>query len=138
MNPFLFLGSLVAILALAGFARWLKLGHAPRLATEAEARAAAAEAIDDFEPVRIALDHQGHGALLQDGTGRLLLLKPHGNFFAGRLLTGASRADHQTGHGRTGLRIDSGERRFGAITLQLDDPAYWADAIKRLGSPGNA
>lgn len=134
MDPKLFLGSLAAILVLAGIARWLGLGHVPRLADEAEARLAAEEAVDDFDPVRVGLDRQGAGALMEDRNGRLLLLRPHGNFFAGRI---GSAAWHATRSGEQ-LTIDSGERRFGAITLELDDPAYWVDAIDRLSIGGNA
>lgn len=134
MDPLLFLGSLVAILALAGIARWLRLGRAPRLANEDEARFAANEAIDGFEPVRIALDRQGAGAIMEDRAGRLLLLKPHGNFFAARVSAPiwTVALDGQR------LTIDSGERRFGTVSLLLDDPASWVAAIKRLKAGDNA
>lgn len=132
MNPLLFLGSLLAILALAGLAHWLKLGRAPRLETQAEARAAAAEAVDDFEPVRVDLDRHGNGALLQDGAGRVLLLKPHGNFFAGRLLTGKSRVERWADQGCTDLHIVSGETRYGSVSLSLDDPDHWVESVERL------
>ncbi|UIP07156.1 hypothetical protein LY632_01780 [Erythrobacter sp. SDW2] len=134
MDPLLFLGSLAAILALAGVARWLGLGRAPRLANEAEARAAANEAVDGFEPVRIALDREGAGAIMEAPDGRLLLLKPHGNFFAAR--TGA-RIWTVVQNGQR-LTIDSGERRFGKVSLLLDEPAYWVAAIERLKAGGNA
>lgn len=133
MNPLLFLGSLVAILALAGLAHWLKLGQPPRLETEADARAAAAEAVDGFEPIRIGRDRNGASALLRDRAGRVLLLKPHGNFFAGRLLTASSHAERRIDQGRTCLRIESGEKRFGSVTLEVDDPDHWIAAIDALG-----
>lgn len=134
MDPLLFLGSLVAILALSGIARWLRLGRAPRLANEDEARFAANEAIDGFEPVRIALDHQGAGAIMEDRAGRLLLLKPHGNFFAARTAALSWTARQ---HGNQ-LTIDSGERRFGTVSLMLDDPGYWVAAIERVKAGGHA
>lgn len=134
MDPLLFLGSLVAILALAGIARWLGLGRAPRLETEDEARFAANEAIDGFVPVRIALDRQGAGAIMEDRDGRLLLLKPHGNFFAARV----SAPIWTVAPDRQHLTIDSGERRFGVVSLVLEDPDYWVTAIKRLRAGGNA
>lgn len=128
MNLTVLIGSLVAILALAGLARWLGLGRAPVLASEADALQAANEAVEGFEPVRYGIDHDGRGGLLQDREGRVLLLKPHGNFFAGRVLGPAAAV---TADGNT-LTIDCGERTYGAVTLQLDDPDYWADTINRL------
>jgi hypothetical protein len=125
-----FLGSLGAILALAGFARWLRLGPAPRLADEAAARRAADAAVSGYEPVAIALDRDGRGALLRDAAGRLLLLRPHGSHFAGRILTGsaAARTDGEA------LVIDSGERRYGSARLLLSDPRAWASAINGAGT----
>lgn len=134
MDPLLFLGSLIAILALAGITRWLGLGRNPRLANEDEARAAANEAVDGFEPVRIALDQSGAGALMEDGNQRLLLLKPHGNFFAGRIGGAAWQASRDGEE----LTIDSGETRFGTVSLVLDDAAYWANAIERLKACSDA
>ncbi len=54
-----FLGSLVAILALAGLAYWLKLGPAPQLTDETAARRAADYAVSGYEPVAIGLDRDG-------------------------------------------------------------------------------
>ena len=48
-------GSLVAILALAGIARWLQLGEDVRLRDKDEARALAQAAVCGFDPVEIAL-----------------------------------------------------------------------------------
>ncbi|WP_435418971.1 hypothetical protein WAB17_05280 [Parerythrobacter aurantius] len=138
MNPLLFLASLVAILALAGLAHWLRLGAPPRLATDADARAAAAEAVDGFEATRIGLDRNGTSALLHDSDGRVLLLKPHGNFFAGRLLNASSHTERWIDQGRTCLRIVSGEKRFGSVTLEVDDPDRWVAAIDALGSVDRA
>lgn len=129
-----FLGSLVAILALAGVALWLKLGPAPKLEGEAEARAAAEEAISGFEPVEVSLDREGHGALLRDATGRILLLRPHGTHFAGRLLTPAARMklDGET------LLVDTAEKRFGTARLILDDPSAWMQALEAIKSADHA
>ena len=134
MDPLLFLASLVAVLALAGVAHWLGLGKVPILLGPEDARQAANEAVDGFEPVRVAIDRAGRAALLEDRDGRLLLLKPHGNFFAGRCGTPAwsIRRDGER------LTIDSGERRFGAVSLTLDDPAYWVSAVERLKDGGHA
>ena len=125
-----FLGSLAAIFALAGVAVWLKLGPAPRLADETEARIAAEEAVSGFEPVAIGLDRDGRGALLRDAAGRVLLLRPHGVHFAGRILSGAAsvRRDGDM------LVIDTAERRYGAARLALDDASAWVDAIEAVKS----
>lgn len=123
-----FLSSLVAILALAGLARWLKLGPEPRLSDEVAARAAADEAVSGFAPIAIALDREGRGALLRDANGRVLLLRPHGVHFAGRVLTGMARTRVE----EDTLIIDTGERRYGSARLLLDDAAAWAQTIEAL------
>lgn len=123
-----FVGSLVAILALAGLAYALKLGGASRLASEDDARAAANEAVDGFAAVTLAIDKDGNGAILRDAAGQVLILKPHGNKLAGRLLTANSFAQAREG----ALVIDSGERRFGSAILEIDAPQTWAEAINRL------
>ncbi|WP_370033688.1 hypothetical protein [Qipengyuania mesophila] len=123
-----FLGSLIAILALAGVAWWLKLGPEPRLADEDAARRAADEAISGFEPVAIGLDRSGRGALMRDAAGRILLLRPHGVHFAGRLLPREARARLEGDE----LEIDPGERRYGKARLVLEDASAWASAIEAV------
>ena len=125
-----FLGSLAAIFALAGVAVWLKLGPAPRLADETEARIAAEEAVSGFEPVAIGLDRDGRGALLRDAAGRVLLLRPHGVHFAGRILSGAASVQRDGDM----LVIDTAERRYGAARLALDDASAWVDTIEAVKS----
>ena len=123
-----FLGSLVAILALAGVAYWLKLGPTPRLTDEAEARRAADEAISGFIPVEIALDRTGAGALMRDARGRILLLRAHGTHFAGRILTSAAQARVEGDM----LVIDTAERRYGNARLAIDDAPAWVQAIEAI------
>lgn len=123
-----FLGSLLAILVLAGIAYWLKLGPAPRLENEADARIAADEAESGFDPVAIGLDNDGLGAIMRDGCGRLLVLRPHGTHFAGRILSTGARAQCD---GKR-LQIDTGERRFGPVQLTLDDAEAWAARIRSV------
>lgn len=123
-------GSLVAILALAGIARWLQLGEDVRLRDKDEARALAEAAVCGFDPVEIALDRAGIGALLRDAQGRVLLLKRHGARFAARLLSGHrdSRLD------RNFLTVSTGDKRFGTVTLDLGAEAgVWAASLRRLG-----
>jgi hypothetical protein len=123
-----FAGSLAAIFLLAGLARGLRLGRDPVLASEAEAARWASEVHDGFLPSRTALDADGKGALLEDASGRLMVLKPHGGHFAGRILDGTARAEDAQGK----LQIISGERRFGTVTLQLENAQDWASAINAL------
>src|SRR3990167_3928327 len=79
-----FIGSLAAILLLAGLARMFRLGGDPRIISLEQARIAAGEAIYGFVHEICALDSDGKGAILEDRSGRLLLLKPHGSKFTGR------------------------------------------------------
>ena len=123
-----FLGSLVAILALAGLAFALRLGPAPRLKDEQAARAAADEAVSGFDPVDIALDRGGAGALLRDTTGRILLLRQHGSHFAGRVLTGAAEVSRDG----DALLIDTAEKRYGTARLEIPDPSAWMQAIEAI------
>ena len=123
-----FLGSLAAILVLAAIARGFRLGPAPALKDESEARRAADEAVDGFAPLEIALDAQGRGAVLSDEQGRILLLRPHGTHFAGRLLTSRAAA-HVEGES---LVVDTAERRFGAARLDIANPQAWVQRIEAI------
>lgn len=134
MTPVLILqfgGSLVAILALAWFARRLGLGGDPRIRSEDHARELADEAICGFEPVEFAIDRAGMGALLRDARGRVLLLRRHGAHFAGRLLDSHAHARLD----RNFLTLATADRRFGSITLDLGSAApAWAASLRRLQS----
>lgn len=123
-----FAGSLAAIAALAALAWWLKLGPARRLENEADARREASEAADDFEPVEIALDREGRAALLRDAAGRILLLRQHGTHFAGRVLTPAAKARIEAG----ALLVDTAEKRYGQVRLELEDPSAWLAHIESI------
>ena len=79
-------GSLIAILALAWLARRLGLGGDARIRDEAHLRELAEEALCGFDPVDMAIDRAGLGALARDAQGRVILLRRHGAHFAGRLL----------------------------------------------------
>ena len=125
-----FLVSLVAILALAGLARWLGLGPEQRLGSEGEARRAAAEAVAGFEAETLAVDMQGRGAILKDRDGRILLLRPHGSQIAGRILTPAASARLEEGV----LVVDTAERRYGAARLRIQDASAWMQAVEALKS----
>ena len=127
-------GSLLAILALAGLAAWMKLGGSPRLSTEAEVREAAQEVEDGFDVSRFAISRDQRAALARGADGRILLLKLHGNRFAGRILTSQSFAITQ----RETLIVNSGEKRYGCVELRLDDPDDWASAINEAKHKSDA
>lgn len=121
--------SLLAILGLAWLARRMGLGADVRIRSAEQARQLASEAVFGFEPVDLALDRAGIGALLRDDHGRVLLIKRHGAHFAARLLD--THADARLD--RNFLTIGSGERTFGQVTLDLGDQAQvWAGSLRRL------
>jgi len=126
---FQFGGSLVAILALAWLALKLGLGGDRRIRDEADLRELADEALCGFEPVDLAIDRAGMGALARDAQGRVMLLRRHGAHFASRLLD-----NHlQVRLDRNFLEVGTGEKRFGRIILDLGDQApAWAASLRRL------
>jgi hypothetical protein len=122
-------GSIVAVLVLFWLTKRLGLGGDVRIRDEAHARRLADEAICGFDPVQIALDRAGIGALMKDAAGRHLLIRRHGAQFAARLLDGhaESRLDQNF------LTVGTGERNFGKITLNLGPEAqYWAAGLRHL------
>lgn len=121
-------GSLVAILALAGLAWWLKLGAAPRLDSAGAVARAAGEVEDGFAPASIACDAEGASALARDAAGRIMVIKRHGNRFAGRVLGPDAAAWVAGGQ----LEVVPGEVRFGTVFLSIPDAEAWADAINRV------
>lgn len=131
-------GSLAAILALAALARWMKLGGTPRIACEADIRRAANMVEDGFVPIETACDAEGAGALARDQEGRIMLIRRHGNRFAGRVLSSRASASLETQPGEFNLVIDCGEARFGKTFLTVPDPIAWAAAINRVSESGDA
>lgn len=128
-------GSLLAIVALAWLARRLGLGGDLRIADEDHARALADEAICGFDPVDIAIDRAGMGALLRDARGRVLLLRRHGTHFASRLLDSYAHARLD----RNFLTLATTDTRFGSVTLDLGQKApEWAASLRRLEGPSHA
>jgi hypothetical protein len=129
-------GSLVAILMLAGLARWLKLGGGPMLGSDEAVKRAAGEVEDGFTPIAIARD--GKAALACDDAGRIMVIKRHGNRFAGRILGSQAKARLWRDLGQTAVEVDAGETRFGKVFLDIPDAEAWADAINRLNGPQDA
>ena len=120
--------SLLAIFALAGLAYGLKLGGKPKLGSEDDVARAANEVEAGFVPVLIAISRAGDSALARDDAGRIMLIKRHGNQFAGRVLTSAAQVREVV----DAIEIDPRETQFGTVRLSVEKPGYWADAINRL------
>jgi hypothetical protein len=129
-------GSLVAILALAALAWWLKLGGSPLLDSDEAVRIAAGEVEDGFTPIAIARD--GKAALARDESGRIMVIKRHGNRFAGRILGPDAAARLWRDGAEVALEVDPGEARFGKVFLDFPGAETWADAINRLNGPHHA
>ncbi|MFA5965913.1 MAG: hypothetical protein WC804_18000 [Sphingomonas sp.] len=104
-------GSIVAILILAGVARMLRLGES-KIASAADARRLAEEALVGFE-ARHALVGQDGNAALVAGNGAIAVLKRHGAQVAVRRLLPPLRFREAV----EGVTIETGERLFGAVTL---------------------
>ena len=122
-------GSIAAILFLAWFARWLDLGGDVRIRSEEQAREIADQIIGGFDPVDIAIDKAGIGALMRDASGRHLLIRRHGAHFAGRLLDRHS----DTRLDQNFLTVGTGEKTFGKVTLNLGPQAqHWAAGLRHL------
>lgn len=131
---YVFGGSLVAIFALAGLARWLKLGGKPALRDDDAVRMAAGEVEDGFEAQKVSISRDGTAALAADAAGRIMIIKRHGNQFAGRILSSAASVREEV----DALIVDCGEKRFGPVRMSLTDASTWADRINRLSLGGNA
>ncbi|MEO0591755.1 MAG: hypothetical protein AAFZ11_14525 [Pseudomonadota bacterium] len=123
-----FVGSLIAIFALVGLALLLKLGGRPKLSDDGSVALAAGEVEDGFEAMRSSIARDGSAALARDGKGRIIVIKRHGNKFAGRILTNAASVREEV----DALIVDPHETQFGRVRLTLSDAPYWADAINRL------
>lgn len=121
-------GSLIAIFALYVLARALRLGRRPKLVDEESVRFAVRGVEDGFVPVRIAIGRGGSAALASDADGKIILVKRHGNRFAGRILTHNACAQEEV----DAIIVDCGETRFGKVRLSIDQPNAWVDAINRL------
>ena len=105
-------GSLAAILALAGAAYLLRLGRDGKIESPEDAAAAAETALAGFEAANVVVGADGGGALALGEDGRLAAIKLHGARPAVREVQWAAvRAAPE------GTVVETGERRFGAVTL---------------------
>ncbi|MEL7730082.1 hypothetical protein AAG612_11130 [Citromicrobium bathyomarinum] len=131
MDPALLqlIGSLAAILVLAGIAWALKLGTGPHLADGEDAMGRAYEADTGFDPVEAVCSRDGKGAILTDARGRIMVLRRHGSHFAGRVLEPGAQALLDGAI----LTVVTTDRRYGRVTLDLgDDARAWASRIDAL------
>ncbi len=127
--------SLVMVWALYGFARLLGLGGDVRIEDEDHAAQLAEAAVPGFVAEEVTLDRARIGALVRDRAGRVLLIRRHGARFVGTEVTSHAgiRLD------RHSLTLETGDRRFGALTIDLGaDAQIWAASLRRLGAMEHA
>lgn len=105
-------GSLIAILLLALAARLLRLGGG-RIADEAMAMAEAEAILPGFEAGHATVASDGQAALVHGHDGSVAVLKMHGARVAARRL---ARLDAEPLP--KGLRVRTGDARFGAVLLR--------------------
>lgn len=110
----LLIGSVLGVLGLAAIAYWLKLGGGA-IGDGDEARRIAEGALPGFAAGEAFLSDDGQAALVLGHDSDAALLKQHGTQAAARRLERPLRVEALD----DGLRIDSGERMFGSVTLRL-------------------
>lgn len=121
MNWMLLVGSLVAIFALAGIARWLDLGGDARIDRDEAVRLAEEQG---FTVADVALDRAGLAALVRDDADNFMLIRRHGAHFVAHPVCDANAA-----------RLDHRFLSLGKITLDLGDQAgIWAASLRRLAA----
>lgn len=116
----------------------MKLGGAPRLDNADAVRRAAGEVEDGFAAIATTQDMRGLAALARNTEGRIMVIKRHGNRFAGRVLGPQAEARLRRDQAVPVLEVDCGEARFGKVVLEIPDAEAWADAINRLNPPQDA
>ena len=119
------LGSLAAIGIVVLIVRALRFQA--KALSEEQAMRYSEEMIAGFDAIDAGLCRNRHSALVLGNDGRVVLLKCTGNRYAARALTPPARCRCPE-QGR--LIVDSDERQFGHVELQLDNAALWQ---QRLG-----
>jgi hypothetical protein len=122
-------GSLLAVLALGWFARWLGLGGDVRIRDAAHARQLAFEGIYGFEARYTTIDLAGYSALAKDEKGRHVLIAKKGSGFVTHMLKPPieGRLDQRF------LTIEVPDTDLPPITLNLgEDAQYWAAGLRHL------
>ncbi|QZH76350.1 MAG: hypothetical protein JY451_07395 [Erythrobacter sp.] len=118
-----FTASLGAVVALVLLVHFLGFSKGGLLGSEAEAREMLRLAPGGFEPIALALDSEGSGAIARDRDGRIALLAPHGGQFVARVLLPSARLSASDGR----LTIVCKNIGLSAFTLRLGDSAGdWA------------
>ena len=105
-------GSLAAILVLAGICWALKLGRVERIASPEDAADAADQSLPGFDTVGAVVGADGSGALAVADDGRVAVMKRHGARIAVREVTW-----HALRSTPAGIVVETGERRFGSVSL---------------------
>jgi hypothetical protein len=119
MNWVLLVGSLAAVLALAGIAHWMGLGGDERLDQETAEDLVAEQG---FVATETVLDRAGMAALARDADDRVMLVRRHGAHFVALPVANASTA-----------RLDHRFLTLGRTTLDLGEKAgIWAAHLRRL------
>lgn len=113
MNPLVFAGSLVGVLAIAGLVLWLGLGRSGRI--EGAGRLAE-ELLADFEAAEVFEDLAGKSALVRGMDGSWALLRLQGNHPVVRRYPVLPKHERLA----CGIRIATGERLFGDVTIVND------------------
>jgi len=117
--------SVVGVLGLALVARLLRLGEA-KIKSEEDACDRAEQLLAGFEARRAIVSRDGNAALVA-GNGTVALLKRHGAQVAARRYVPPLPLTDVP----EGIRVDTGERRFGAVTLH----GIYPDDARRLEAP---
>jgi hypothetical protein len=121
--------SLIAILALYGLSRWLRLGGDVRIIDPDHAKRIAFESLYGFSGVDAVVDRAGYSALVRDAAGYHALICKHGAHFIARMIRPPieGRLDQRF------LTIDLQEPDIAPVTLNLGDVAqYWASGLRHI------
>ncbi len=121
--------SLIGVLMLGWFARWLKLGGEPRIRDADHACQLAFEGQYGFKGVDAVVDRAGYSALVRDASNRHVIISMLGNHYVTRLIFPPieGRLDQKL------LTIDLQETDFVPITLNLGEQAqYWASGLRHI------
>jgi hypothetical protein len=121
--------SLIAIFALARFAKILGLGGEARIRDTDHAKQIAFDSIYGFSGSDAVVDRAGYGALVKDAAGRHVLIRAQGVHFVTRMITPPieGRLDQKF------LTIALNEPDFAPVTLNLgDDAQFWAAGLRHI------
>lgn len=119
-----FAASFAAIAAVVALAHALGFTRTGRLDSDADAMAQFRLAPGGFEPVELALDARGRGAIARDADGRIAVLAPHGVLFVVHVLPADARLIANGGELAV-AHADIGSR---ALSLHLGQAASgWAE-----------